>query len=927
MWAVPSSAGAGLTRDLRKVLDIFREDNGTSINAFLERRQPRERKAMAALVAQAKLAWTPETKKPPADAELSDFLRMVYVEVFDFGTGNSHERQAEETIRNLLAVEPRKAHQIWKQLGTHFAAANQRGLRSTTASLRQVLAAEGLKLKTTPSFADDVELLKRLTSINLARLKDHTLLRFANSEVHIERADDLSAMVTAAERGHLLVTGEPGCGKSGLIHPLAEALIRQDVPVVLLLAEEIFSRDWKGAANLPGLIHALDDVLANWSDGSMGVLITDALDAVRDVETQRLLRRLLQDVQRGSSGWKVVASVREFDLKHSRELREAFPGDGVLGHCSNEFAGVSHFHVTALAESEIDELVARVADIQPFVVSARANLRAGGIHRSPFFLRLAAELLSHCISPTRLADWSSPAVLLRRFWQVRVQDDAGASYREVALQVICRRMIQLRSMTVSTQETALGPPERDAVLDLRSRGILQSPSLRHGSRVGDDEIRFAHHLLHDYAIARSLIPAASSRFGEFAIRERLLPIFYRQSFLFALEELWDGPDGREGFWTAALQMEGVADLHGITRILAPSLAARRVDTPEDLEPLLKAVQASADYNSPAEKALRHLASGLQDAEAEVIRAGASAWCSFTARLSRLLPNRPSLETPVVHILARLNTVVSTLTAHQLAELNAGARGVLAHHVAKDVTSGWRYAACTVIETLCRTFLTAPLESEASLLSLLVPGRLAQFPHWDLFDFANQLEHLPSDADRVVLRLFEAAFSAEPEPGKWEDFGGRIAGMRMQSSDNWNSVHYSLAGYYESRNGTNAGLMTDIACVAWNAAVRRHRSDRESTHPIIGKFRSRSPKSWASMLAHAPLGLSERYSFLMTTDWSTFRSARSKCWLQYRRESCSCPTLCPGFKRCGRSAQQQVRYLRTLSRRASMLPLKRYPTRS
>ena len=53
MWAVPSSAGAGLTRDLRKVLDIFREDNGTSINAFLERRQPRERKAMAALVAQA----------------------------------------------------------------------------------------------------------------------------------------------------------------------------------------------------------------------------------------------------------------------------------------------------------------------------------------------------------------------------------------------------------------------------------------------------------------------------------------------------------------------------------------------------------------------------------------------------------------------------------------------------------------------------------------------------------------------------------------------------------------------------------------------------------------------------------------------------------------------------------------------------------
>lgn len=838
MWAVPSSAGAGMTQSLLKVLDTFRADANGSLADFLRRRQVRERKAMDALLAQTKGAWKSLAKKMPTESELSDFLRMVHVAVFDFGAGLQHERTTEETIRSLVAANPSESRRIWDKLELHFNRADRQGLRTTSASLRQMLAADGLKLKTTPAFADDVEHLCRLTARNIDRLKDHTLLRFAKAEIHIPRTEELAAMAAAAKRGHLLVTGEPGCGKSGLIHPLAQTLSKDGIPVVLLLAEEVFARDWKSAANLPGLVHALDDVLAHWPDGAKGVLITDALDAVRDVETLRLLRRLLQDVLQGASGWTVVASVREFDLKHGRELREAFPGDGVAGHCSGEFTGVSHFHVSGLEESKLDGLAAKVAEIGPFIDSARRNPRAGGIHRSPFFLRLSAELLKNGDSPARLADWSSPAILLRRFWKARVTDGAGANHRKVALKSICSRMTQLRSMALSTQEVTLGASELDAADELRSRGIFQSPVLQHGSPVGEDELRFSHHLLHDYAIARSLIPPGSARFAEFTVGEPLLPIFYRQSFLFALEELWDGPDGRDGFWTCALKMEGVAQLHGITRILAPILAARRVDTFADLNPLFAAVQGATGEDSPAEKALRHMASGLQDADDAAIRAGAGAWCDFAAKLSALLPGRFSLQTPLVHILARLNGVSGSFDTAQLRDLNSAARGVLAHHVAKEVSKGWRYAALTAIETICRTFKVAIPESEAALRSLLTPKRLAQFPHWDLFDFAHQLKHLGNEGDAVVFNLFEAAFSTEPTSGEWENFGGAIMSMRMQSSDNWNSIHYSLAQYYESRTGTNAGLMTEIACIAWNATVRCRGGQRESGENVMATIHFR-----------------------------------------------------------------------------------------
>jgi hypothetical protein len=833
-WTVPSSAGAGVTQSLLKVLNALRADASADFADFLRRRQIREREAMHALVAQAKRAWKSATKKMPTQSEQQEFLRMVYVEVLDFGVGHRHERTTEGIIRSLVAAKPGESRRILEKLELHFNRADRQGLRTTAASLRRMLTAEGLKLKTPASYADDVELLRKLTARNLERLKDHTVLRFATAEIHIDRTEELSAMIVAANRGDFLVTGEPGCGKSGLIHPLAEALIKDEIPVVVLLAEEVFGRDWKGAANLPGLAHALDEVLANWPDGKKGMLITDALDAVRDVETQKTLRRILQDVQQGTAGWTVVASVREFDLKHGRELREAFPGDGIAGHSSSEFTGVAHFHITGFDETKLDDLVAQVPAIGPFIASARTNLRAGGIHRSPFFLRLAAELLRDGVSPIRLADWSSPAILLRRYWEARVMDGAGANHRKVALQSICSRMTQVRSMALTTQEVSLAASELDALDELRSRGILRSPVLRHGAAIGEDEIRFSHHLLHDYAIARSLIPAESSRFAEFAIREPLMPIFYRQSFMFALEELWDGPDGREGYWACALRMESIAQLHGLTRILAPILAARRVDTSTDLDPLFAAVQETTGDEAPAEKALRHVASGLQDADADAIRAGAGAWCSFAANLSRLLPIRPSLETPIVHILARLNSVSGSFDPGQLRELNVAARGVLAHHVAKEVSKGWRYAARTAIETLCLTFSAAPADSEVSLLSMLTPQRLIHFPHWDLFDFAHQLKHLGSDGDAVVLELFEAAFSTEPTSEEWEDFGGAIMPMRMRSSDNWNSIHYSLSEYYQKRSGTNAGLMTDIACIVWNATVRR----REAAENVMAKFRFR-----------------------------------------------------------------------------------------
>lgn len=818
VWATPENASHALSRDLKEVLDVYRQDAGNDKLAdFLKRRPTRERRAFRSFASIVAQKWKAKSGKRISDPELYAFLRSVYVETFGFDQNGQHKREALENIRSHIVADANDANLAWEKIEFFFANANEKGLKVTRTSLLNALSEGGLKLKSPTDYAAEIKRLTQLTDINFLRLEQHTTLPFKGENLHVPRKGELSALVDAAKKGHLMIVGEPGCGKSGIVHELVQTLKSENHPVVLLLAEEVLNHDWKGAANIADFDHPLDEVLANWPDRKKCFFITDALDAVRDAEIQKRLRQLLSDV-RSNSNWTVIATVREYDLQYGRELREIFPGAGIEGNSSKAFAGVAHFFLRRFAETQLDELVARRSEIGPFVVSARKNSKSEDVHRSPFYLRLAAELLRDGEDPSRLADWSSPAILFRKFWDVRIKGSAGSDLREVVLKKICEDMVNARTMAVSLKRLSLGAPERMAINELRGLGILQPPAMRLGSLVGEDELRFAHHLLHDYAIARCLIPETPTLFFRFAIERPLLPIFYRQSFLFALEELWDVQDNHEGFWEVALNLEGEPELHSIARILAPVLAARRVVSASDLKPLYDVLAPTKDANSPAFKALQHLASGFQDVDPNMVRAGLAAWSEFSEQISGLLSENQSLEMSLVQILGRLNAIENIATdISQRRALNVAGRRLLALHTFKEISQYRRYFVHVAIRTLCKTYDSAPPETEAALLTLLVPDRLEKFPHDDLYEFANSVGLLPPEGDNLILELFKASFNSdEPAPGEYEDNGSAILSLRFQSRDQWNMVQYALSEYYLKRDGQNAAFMTAAVCIAWNS---------------------------------------------------------------------------------------------------------------
>jgi len=310
--ALPLSAGKSVAQDLPRALNAHRNNTNTeSIEGFLSNRPKKEKKALSNLIAAAKASWKKVQGSEANEEDFRSFLRIVYVEQWNLEDHEQDWRNILGDIRTHIAECPEDSLAIRDSLVSKFQDADTKGYKLSAQSIREHLLQIPHRLKAPPDYASEINKLKHITQTNLERIKAHVSLHFGKvpaESVIIERDEELEALCNAIKAQHLLLTGEPGCGKTGLLCKLANQLHRNGTTVIVLLAEALEGVDMNGSANVVGLDHPLPEILANWSPA--GILITDALDALRDGEQQSKVRKLLEDITTGNSDWTVLASVR-----------------------------------------------------------------------------------------------------------------------------------------------------------------------------------------------------------------------------------------------------------------------------------------------------------------------------------------------------------------------------------------------------------------------------------------------------------------------------------------------------------------------------------------------------------------------------------------------------------------------------------------
>ncbi|GGM66479.1 hypothetical protein GCM10011608_59650 [Micromonospora sonchi] len=538
-----------------------------------------ERAALDTLHEHLKRLWSERHGHAADEGVVRSLLRPLAVRALNLRPDGVDLRALLPDLRDLLD-DPAKAPALWREL--ELIGQQLTVERSWIRRVDLVHELENREIYLTPvvRLRRDVQRLQEITTGNLDSPPTNLALTTPDGPVKVSRA--ASKLLDASE-GNVAITGDPGAGKSVVLHRFGAC---QQGDIVYLTHGQLRGTAGQTRAEL-NLDHDLYEVLAGWTGSHPGLLLLDGVDQTRGVDASSWLPELAERLR--SSRWRIVASIRSFDLRHGSRWRTMFAGNPVdPEHIDPELAGVAHLKVDDLTAEEIAEVRAASPSIDK--VFKQTSERLQGLLANPFNLNLAGDLISADMDVSQVR---SRLDLLTRFWRLRVADGPGGRIRQRVVRTLVDSMVAARSqqaddsqLTESALLTVLDDLVRDGVL--REGPASQWAA---GRPVG-----FAHPVLFDYAaaiVALGDVTAAHS-FADRLDADPDLTMVLRPSLDYRLAIAWHDDRTRTSYWWLALRLASQRSGHMLAAAAAATVAAHEMRDPAELEPLESACIAGVD---------------------------------------------------------------------------------------------------------------------------------------------------------------------------------------------------------------------------------------------------------------------------------------------------------------------------------------------
>ncbi|WP_222934857.1 hypothetical protein [Pseudomonas koreensis] len=582
--AVSPQASNQIKTDLPAALRLVSQPGGGALNQA----QHRAYKVFSSLVEQA---WASITKSTYDDDLLLKLAELIVVFTFDGDTGYA---LASGSLYKAFGqgIDAAAAFTTLTDLSGQLM--KQRG-GGDLLTWRQLLAGQGFALSAPPEYRSDIEALKRHSKGIASALASYEKIDMGNGDFLSVRRECQAEVETAVLNGPLLIIGEPGAGKSGVLNTLAKRLCDDGLDVLQLAVDRYSIESLEGLSRELGLAHPLLDVIDAWDGPSKAYLIIDALDATRGGRGENVFRALIERVLERKGRWNVVASIRNFDLRMGQQLRTLFKGTPPQPSLADSsFPNVSHIQVPPWSETEFQQLLQQSPALAMCLAQSPPRLRE--LAMVPFNTRLLSELIS-ANAVKNLDVIASQADLLDLYWDNRVEGHGSPA--KISLKRMVQLMVEARALRAPMIDVAADNP---AMIDtLCQEGVIVVVDNRRW-------VQFRHHLLFDYAAAKLFLDPDAIGRGVYRFKKTdALGLMLSPALGFVLREIWESQADRRPFWVSLGTL--INDEHGdpITRSTAGRLGA---EFPISAEDCLQLGKLAISKDKLAQGTLSHVIGAL-----------------------------------------------------------------------------------------------------------------------------------------------------------------------------------------------------------------------------------------------------------------------------------------------------------------------------
>ncbi len=389
-----------------------------------------EQKVFATLRTHIDAFWKRRSGFLPSEEQLKNFLSSVWLERLDVEEVGTDEQIA-QTWLNSLVLEDDDGKVAWDKLVGYCLTLISQGGSADRKSLRSELLRHGFHLKNSKTYRSDIEKLRALTAKTSQALHTLSVIQVGQQEIRIKRPVTRT-LLEVCESGSVVVTGEPGAGKSAVLYEFVADLIERRRDVVFFAVDRFESTTKVTFHQEFRLENDFHEILENWTGDAPAYLVIDALDASRDHSKTKFINSLLAEVLSNPGRWKVIVSIRKYDLR-TNPTPPTFSGRIENEEFTSQaFPNLRHLSVPGLSVEEWLQIPQQYPEFGTLYLEANNELRQ--LLMVPFNLRLMGELFGEGLRTAELSPIRTQIELLERYWNARIiGSDLGGDTRESVL--------------------------------------------------------------------------------------------------------------------------------------------------------------------------------------------------------------------------------------------------------------------------------------------------------------------------------------------------------------------------------------------------------------------------------------------------------------------------------------------------------------